>query len=125
EKHLSRIDEIHIQSWFSRVLVERLEEKTGAVNKVLAEYKQSWDDAFYVMLARNFGFKVNALPFEMLARSLPQQILARHKNNATQIEALIFGQSGFLTADVTDSYPAQLKKEYLFLKKKYSLEPVD
>lgn len=125
EKHLSRVDSLHVQSWLSRVLVERLEEKCDAVNKLLTEYKQSWDDAFYVMLARNFGFKVNALPFEMLARSLPQHILARHKNQPLQIEALIFGQAGFLSIDVIDEYPGLLQKEYLFLKKKYSLQPVD
>lgn len=125
EKHVSRVDSLHIHSWLSRVLVERLEEKCEAVNKLLIEYKQSWDDAFYVMLARNFGFKVNALPFEMLARSLSQQILARHKNNPLQIEALIFGQAGFLSAEVDDEYPRQLQKEYLFLKKKYSLQPLD
>lgn len=125
QTHLSRVESFHIHSCLSRVLVERLEEKSEAVNKVLTEYKQSWDDAFYVLLARNFGFKVNALPFEMLARSLPQQILARHKNNALQIEALIFGQAGFLSQEVTDEYPKRLQKEYIFLKKKYSLQPVD
>ena len=125
EKHLSRIEDVHVHSWLSRVLVERLEEKSATVNKVLDEYKQSWDDAFYVVLARNFGFKVNALPFEMLARSLPQQILARHKNSSFQIEALIFGQAGFLASEAEDSYPLQLKTEYQFLQKKYSLQPVD
>ncbi|HEY0666693.1 MAG TPA: DUF2851 family protein [Sphingobacteriaceae bacterium] len=123
--HISQVDSFHTNSWLSRVLVERMEEKSDAINKVLAEYKQSWDDAFYVMLARNFGFKVNALPFEMLARSLSQQILARHKNNVLQIEALIFGQAGFLDQELADEYPKQLQKEYLFLKKKYSLQPVD
>lgn len=125
ETHLLRIDSFHTQSWLTRVLIERLEEKCQAVNKLLNEYRQSWDDAFYVMLARNFGFKVNALPCEMLARSLPQQILARHKNNALQIEALIFGQAGFLSHEATDKYPLELQKEYMFLKKKYSLEPLD
>ncbi|HXI00680.1 MAG TPA: DUF2851 family protein [Sphingobacteriaceae bacterium] len=125
EKHLPRIDAFHIHSWLSRVLVERLEEKCQTVNKVLIEYKQSWDDAFYIMLARNFGFKINSLPFEMLARSLPQQILARHKGNSLQIEALIFGQAGFLSQEFIDEYPQQLQKEYMFLKTKYSLQPVD
>jgi hypothetical protein len=46
-------------------------------------------------LAANFGFKTNALPFELMAKSLPQNILAKNKNNPMQIEALIFGQAGF------------------------------
>lgn len=125
EKHIGRVDEFHVKSWLARVLTERLEEKAQTVNIILNEYKGSWDDAFYVMLARNFGFKINALPFEMLARSLPQQILARHKQNDLQIEALIFGQSGFLNDKTDDNYAKALQNEYRHLRKKYSLKPLD
>lgn len=125
EKHIPDIKEIHLESWFERMLIERLEEKAVQFEEILKEYKGSWDDAFYIALARNFGFKTNALPFEMLARSLPQQILSRHKNNQLQIEALIFGQAGFLEDRLTDEYHEQLRREYLFLKAKYNLKPLD
>ncbi len=125
EKLISNIDSFHIKNWLSRVLIERLEEKSAIVNTTLLEYKGSWDDAFYVILARNFGFKVNAIPFELLARALPQQILAKHKNNSLQIEALIFGQAGFLNESMKNEYAEKLKQEYQFLQKKYSLVPVD
>ena len=42
-----------------------------------------------------------------------------------QIEALIFGQAGFLSIDFVDEYPAKLKIEYDFLRKKYGLEPIE
>jgi hypothetical protein len=61
----------------------------------------------------------------LLARSLPQNILAKHKNNPMQIEALIFGQAGFLQGVLTDDYPKKLQEEYTFLRKKYSLTPVE
>jgi hypothetical protein len=61
----------------------------------------------------------------MLAKSLPQNILAKHKNNPLQIEALIFGQAGFLQGDVVDEYPKKLKTEYDFLRKKYNLTPIE
>ncbi|WP_423146334.1 DUF2851 family protein [Rubrolithibacter danxiaensis] len=125
QNRLSLVNEIHIETWLSRVLIERLEEKSGDVLNLLEEYKGSWDDAFYVILARNFGFKTNALPFELLARSLPQQLFARHKNNNTQIEALIFGQAGFLTENPSDEYQQDLRREYAFLRKKYALTPLD
>ncbi|HCN81999.1 MAG TPA: DUF2851 domain-containing protein [Sphingobacteriaceae bacterium] len=125
EKQIGRIDEFHIKNWLPRVLVERLEERAQTVNAILEEYKGSWDDAFYVMLARNFGFKINTLPFEMMARSLPQQILARHKQNALQIEALIFGQSGFLNDKLSDSYAKVLQAEYKYLRNKYRLKSLD
>lgn len=125
EKKITQLASFYIKNWFSRVLIERLEEKSIQVNHLVNEYKGSWDDAFYVMLARNFGFKTNALPFEMLARSLPQQLLAKHKNSSLQIEALIFGQAGFLNTDFTDVYPSKLKAEYQFLAAKYNLKPID
>lgn len=125
EKHLSGIEPFFIKSWLSRILIERLEERSIQVNELLKEYKGSWDDAFYITLARNFGFKTNAVPFEMLARSLPQQLLGRYKNRALQIEALIFGQAGFLNGELKEVYPKLIKQEYRFLRKKHGLNPID
>lgn len=125
EKHIAGIDDLHMESWLLRMLVERLEVKSHQFVEILNEYKGSWDDAFYIALARNFGFKTNALPFEMLARSLPQQILARHKNSPLQIEALVFGQAGFLEDVLDDSFHEKLRNEYRFLKAKYNLKPID
>jgi len=124
ENLFSSVDEIHLENWLLRILIERLEEKTVEVFKILDACKGSWDDTFYILLARNFGFKTNALPFELLAKSLPQQVLAKHKNSAFQIEALVFGQSGFLE-NADDTYSKMLKLEYLFLQKKFKLKPVE
>ena len=125
EKQIATVDPFIVKSWLSRILIERLEKKSIIFKALLAEYKGSWDDSFYIILARNFGFKTNSLPFELLARSLPQQILSKHKNNEMQIEALVFGQAGFLDQKFKDHYPLKLKKEYQFLKAKYNLATVD
>lgn len=125
EKQIKDVDPFYINSWLSRILTERLEEKLNLIEEILVEVRGSWDDAFYIILARNFGFKTNSVPFEILARSLPQQLLARYKNKPLQIEALIFGQAGFLNGNFKDDYPKMLKREYLFLKEKHSLSPID
>ncbi|WP_256012382.1 DUF2851 family protein [Desertivirga xinjiangensis] len=124
EKILHNVERAHYGSWLARVLVERLEDKSTFVLNLLNECKGSWDDVFYWLLARNLGFKTNAVPFELLARSLPQQILAKHKNSARQIEALVFGQAGFLK-NPQDDYSLTLQKEYVHLQRKYQLKPVD
>ncbi len=111
--------------WLDRLLVERLEQKTAAIHSTLDENRRDWEETFYQALARNFGLKVNAEPFEMLAKSLPQNILAKQKDSLFQIEALLFGQAGMLTAECEEDYPQRLKKEYLFLQKKYGLTPLD
>ena len=111
--------------WLDRLLVERLEQKTMAIGAVLEQNGNDWEETFYQFIARNFGLKVNAEPFGAMAKSLPQSILAKHRNDLSQIEALLFGQAGLLEADLEDAYPNALKNEYRFLQKKYSLTPID
>jgi len=66
------------------------------------------------------------LPFETLARSLPLKTLLKHRDNLMQVEALLFGQAGMLADEtITDAYFLDLQKEYLYLQKKYGLEPID
>lgn len=125
EKKIKFVDENYINICLSRVLLERLEEKSELLEKLLIEVKGNWDEAFYITLARNFGFKINALPFEMLARSIPQSLLARYKDRPLQIEALIFGQAGFLDHKLNDTYPQLLRNEYRFLQIKHDLRPLD
>ncbi|TZF82698.1 DUF2851 family protein [Pedobacter sp. BS3] len=125
EHSIRQVDDFYISTWLSRVLIERFEHRSEQVLNLVNEYKGSWDDAFYITLARNFGFKTNALPFELLARSLPQQILARYKNSDLQIEALVFGQAGLLENDFADGYGNLLKTEYRFLAAKHQLSPID
>jgi len=125
EGTIGTVDEFTRRSWLTRVLIERLEKRSEAVIAALNLNRGDWEETFYQVLAANFGFKTNALPFELLAKSLPQNILAKHKNSPMQIEALVFGQAGFLEGELTDEYPQLLKKEYDFLRKKYNLTPVE
>lgn len=111
-------------NWLDRVLVERLEQKTAAVAEMLAATGNHWEEAFYRVLARNFGLKVNAEPFEALARSLPLITLAKHKSSLVQVEALLFGQAGLLEEKFADTHPLELQREYRHLAHKYQLVPL-
>jgi len=125
EAQIGQVDQLLIQNWLTRVLVERLQTRSKALTDALQANRGDWEETFYQFLAANFGFKINALPFELLAKSLPQNILGKHKNDPMQIEALIFGQAGFLTDDLQDEYPRKLKQEYDFLRKKFKLQPIE
>jgi hypothetical protein len=119
------IPSIFIQSWKNALLTERLEQKMNAIENLLTENNLHWEEAFYITLARNFGFGTNSQPFEALAKSLPVSILGKHKDNLFQIEALLFGQAGLLGMDKVDEYLARLKKEYDFLRVKYNLNAMN
>lgn len=119
------IKSITLNSWIDRLLVERMERKSGAILEALEHNKNNWEETFYQQVARSFGFKVNSEPFELLARSLPNLILSKHKNSLFQIEALLFGQAGLLDKEFNDNYPKYLQSEYNYLRKKYNLSPLD
>jgi hypothetical protein len=107
-------------------MIERLQSKTEDILSILDQNKNNWNETFYQLLARNFGMKTNALPFELLAKSLPLNILSKNKNNLFQIEALLFGQSGLLNESLLgDDYFLALRKEYGYLYKKYNLSGLD
>ncbi len=121
-----KIDPILLQLGFNRLMIERLEEKTAEILIRLQANNNDWNATFYQMLARMFGFKVNAVPFELLAKSLPVEILAKHKSNLFQLEALLFGNSGLLNEQLLgDDYYLNLRKEYSFLYKKYQLKGIE
>ncbi|MFZ4582911.1 MAG: DUF2851 family protein [Paludibacter sp.] len=122
---IADVPSVFIQSWKNALLAERVIQKTEHIQALLSENNQLWEDAFYVSLARSFGFNTNSQTFEMLAKSLPLSILGKHKNDLFQVEALLFGQAGLLLPDENDIYQRSLAKEYAFLKSKYGLSPID
>ncbi len=121
---IQSIPSVFIQSWKNALLVERLEQKMEAIESLLNFNNQHWEDAFYITLARNFGFGTNSLAFEQLAKSTPLSALGKHKNNLFQLEAILFGQSGLLEVTDSDEYTLSLKKEYEFLAAKFDLKPI-
>ncbi|MEI6435094.1 MAG: DUF2851 family protein, partial [Bacteroidota bacterium] len=110
--------------WAPGLAIERLVNKSDYIRQLWESCLYNWDEAFYRHLAWCFGFRVNNVPFELLARSLPLKVGRQHFGSIFQTEALLFGLAGMLTGGFTDEYPNSLLKEYEFLKSKYKLEPV-
>ncbi len=109
-------------AWKERLVAERLTRKSEKVLKLLTQTNNNWEEVFWQMLAGNFGIKVNTEVFQAMARSVPVRILARHKNQIHQLEALLLGQCNLLEGDFEEAYPVMLQREYRFLKKKYDLQ---
>ncbi len=125
EKLIHTVSSIGWHNWKERVMVERLMRKSATVTLMLQENNFHWEETFWWMLARSFGIKVNADAFEAVARSLPVTLLAKHKQQIHQLEALLLGQAGLLQGAYKEDYPRMLKKEYLFLQHKHHLRPIN
>lgn len=110
-----------VHSFLSSLQTERFEQKTEQIYQRLNICNQNWEDAFFVTLARNFGFGVNNDAFELWAKTIPLQAVGKHRDSLFQIEAFFFGQAGLLEDPPRDEYTAQLIKEYQFLSHKFNL----
>ena len=126
-ERLPAIDPVFRLQWMDALLAERLERKTDDILRWLDLYQKDWNEVFYILLCRNFGFGVNSDAFERLARSLPLKCILKQRPSASQVEALFLGQAGLLN-DYTGNrhhYYRLLQQEYSFLRKKYGLEPLE
>jgi hypothetical protein len=124
EAYLPVLNEISWLAWKERLAVERLQRKSVMITTELLAVNGHWEEAFWRMLARNFGIKVNAEIFEAIAKTISVNILAKHKNQIHQLEGLMLGQAGLLDETFNEEYPKLLQREYRFLQKKYQLKPV-
>ena len=112
-------------SWMTALQRERFEQKATLLNERLKRCQGNWEDAFFITLARNFGFGLNGDAFETWAHRLPFRAVDKHRNDLFQIEAIFFGQAGILEDSDGDGYYLRLKKEYTYLQHKFGLIPMD
>ena len=137
-----------LHSWMDSLRIERFEQKTAQIKKRLELCNGDWERAFFLTLARNFGFSTNSDVFELWAQSVPLGAVNKHRDDLFQIEAIFFGLSGLLKEVSTPSapvvpvsaastssaastapipthqapYPERLWKEYTYLKHKFDLK---
>ncbi len=126
---IKKLDNMLIQHWLSSLVIERFQDKAENIIKIFNETGNDWDETFYRLITRYFGFRVNTEPFEMLAATLPFKIIRKHSDNIFQIEALLYGTAGLLETGLfkealSDEYYRNLIKEYNILSVKYSLRPL-
>lgn len=122
---VGKTDDFVVMSWLENIAAERLIKRQEEIETVLQRTGNDWDAAYWIRLCRNFGFKVNAEPFEMLGRMLPPNLLLKHADNLLAVEAMLFGVAGMLDEDFEDDYPKQLKKEFEFYRKKFNINSIE
>ena len=124
EKDIASIDSFIFTNWLERLYVERLENKSEQIHKNVTKLNNNWEAALFVLLAKNFGLKINSEAFMNFANSFDFSILRKVSSKLVQLEALFFGQAGMLSNDYESEYFENLKKEYNFLKVKFQLTPI-
>lgn len=118
-KQFKAVQEFLLVNWKEKLILQRLQRKSLLIHKFSIENNFHWEETFWWLIARNFGATVNADCFENIARSIPGNILAKHKHQVIHLEAILFGQARLLDKNFTEAYPRMLQKEFKFFKEKY------
>lgn len=124
ENEISTIDSFVVSHFLERLYVERLEQKSLRINEFLKSTNNNWEAVLFLLLAQNFGLKINAEAFLSFAASFDFLIVRKVANDALKLEALFLGQAGLLSKKSESVYFEILKKEYEYLKVKFKLTPI-
>ena len=134
-KIIPDLTRLTVHSWMAALQTERLERKTEDIRRRAELCGGSWEDAYFVTLARNYGFGINSDTFEQWAMNVPLKAVDHHRDDLFQIEAIFMGQAGLLELAtvpkhyqqdaLNDGYLAKLRNEYQYLAHKFSMKPMD
>ena len=122
ENVISSVDPFIIDNWLERLYIERLEQKSDLIQKMLNTSKNDWEAVLVKMLFKNFGLKVNSDPFLNLINSIDFSIIRKERQSLERLEALLFGQAGLINDDNQDAYYQTLQTEFNYLVKKHNLQ---
>ncbi|PCH53875.1 MAG: hypothetical protein COC22_01470 [Flavobacteriaceae bacterium] len=121
EQDIAAINPFVLSHWFERLYFERLEHKSIQIGQLLIKNNNDWEATLFILLAKNFGLKINADAFLNFAQSFDFSIVRKISSKPEQVEALFFGQAGLLLNTSESVYFIKLKAAYEYLQLKFKL----
>lgn len=106
-----------------RNILKKLDEKAIELEQSLARYKNNFEAVLFHSFAYSFGLKVNAAIFRQIAESIDYSIVNKIRQNPFQLEALLFGISGWLDHPEDDQMKVW-KREFEFIKVKFKIPDI-
>lgn len=126
QKYISKVSPILVRSWLTRLQSQRLLDKTRVISQTFARRGSNWEHTLFDALASSFGLPINSLPFEMTFGRIPFELLIRNRDNLLCLEAIIFGQAGFLgNGHDQGPYERELRNCHRSFYRELSDQPVD
>ena len=119
---LAKFSKVRKYAFLDSLMIKRLKRKTESLSKAKEDLSMGWLKLFLYSLFSSVGSPVNAIPMERLASLIDINVLLKRRNEYQDIEAYVFGLSGFLSQQNSDLYFQKLKKRYAYLKVKYGIE---
>lgn len=119
KSRLEKLQYVEFVNIMERLFHERLKGKVEVVNEIRSSVNGSWNELFHVYMFRYISGPNNKDQYTELAKLLPLSIINLERHDPKAIEALLFGEAGYLTKrDLTD-YELQLRDVFRDLQDKY------
>lgn len=125
ETFINKVNYFTVLQWKESLMIERLKTKASIIERRWHQNNKNFEETFYQTLAANFGFKTNAVPFEMLAKQLPLKYLLKHKDNLQSIESMLFGVAGLLPENSDNLYVKGLIENFKHYRNKFGLKTLN
>lgn len=109
------------KNFFEQLVIRRYERKIEKINELIRENKGNVEQVGWEVLARNFGYKVNADCFEKLAKAISFAIVRKYSKDSISLEALFLGISGLLPPKPNDPYIRLLADRFSNLQWEHNL----
>lgn len=124
-RYISGADPFRRVSFFTRLLLERLERKENDLLKLHLKGGDDWNHTLYLLLFQVMGSPYNKEPFTKLAQTVPWSAVLKERGSPPMIEALLLGASGFLEMrEQDDNYVSGLKRDFEYLRTKHQIVPL-
>lgn len=125
EKQLPKVNSLSKRQVLQRMTTARLEYRYQQIRDLLQETVEDWEKTLFLQLCRSFGMRVNAVPFLELGRLLNLPLIWKYRNDSLKLEAMAFGQAGFLSEVPQAGYTKMLADEYRYLKGIHGLKELE
>ncbi len=120
----SRMGDFFWPQYLSRLAIERQQQKAGRILKMVESENGHWDKVIFALLGKYLAGKINAISMAELVNCTPYKLILKYRSDAKKLQALLFGQAGFLQKEEGDDYYLELKKEYRHLADMHNLAPM-
>ncbi|MAO08167.1 MAG: hypothetical protein CL596_05590 [Alteromonas sp.] len=121
EAQFAEIPNDIFENWLHQMFLERLELKADSVFEELKHTSNNWEAVLFRMLCKNFGLKLNGPSFLSIAKSFDYSIVRKCGDNTLKLEAILYGQAGFLDQDISSQYYELLQDSYAYAKIMYGI----
>ncbi len=124
-RQLNDVGETVIENQKEEMIRQRLWQKSLAILHDLERYNGDRKKAFWLGMARIFGGKINALPFQTLVEKINLNWVSKLNHNQQAVDGLLLGTAGLIPKKDDEPYCNQLKQDFEFLAKKWNIQPLE